>query len=164
MWTKFWWGTKLIWMKAKGYNLLGLAVSTCLFCHLIFISCSGMVSFICSMKNISWIRFASCGVTLIHLAWSSLDIFMLCQSVNIIENVFDIMHLPLQFPMTFSNCMFGIFLSSLIHIGWISFVQAVPTSKGQALADEYGIKFFETVSAKSQLLFWYSFIVTCWWQ
>lgn len=24
--------------------------------------------------------------------------------------------------------------------------QAVPTSKGQALADEYGIKFFETVS------------------
>uniref|UniRef100_A0A2P2K7D9 RAB GTPase-like protein A5B n=1 Tax=Rhizophora mucronata TaxID=61149 RepID=A0A2P2K7D9_RHIMU len=26
------------------------------------------------------------------------------------------------------------------------FAQAVPTSKGQALADEYGIKFFETVS------------------
>lgn len=25
-------------------------------------------------------------------------------------------------------------------------LQAVPTSKGQALADEYGIKFFETVS------------------
>lgn len=25
-------------------------------------------------------------------------------------------------------------------------IQAVPTSKGQALADEYGIKFFETVS------------------
>ena len=28
---------------------------------------------------------------------------------------------------------------------WLSF-KAVPTSKGQALADEYGIKFFETVS------------------
>ncbi|RWW05940.1 hypothetical protein BHE74_00049200 [Ensete ventricosum] len=25
-------------------------------------------------------------------------------------------------------------------------IQAVPTAKGQALADEYGIKFFETVS------------------
>lgn len=25
-------------------------------------------------------------------------------------------------------------------------MQAVPTAKGQALADEYGIKFFETVS------------------
>ena len=28
----------------------------------------------------------------------------------------------------------------------IVWIQAVPTSKGQALADEYGIKFFETVS------------------
>lgn len=27
-----------------------------------------------------------------------------------------------------------------------SLLQAVPTAKGQALADEYGIKFFETVS------------------
>lgn len=27
-----------------------------------------------------------------------------------------------------------------------TFIQAVPTSRGQALADEYGIKFFETVS------------------
>lgn len=27
--------------------------------------------------------------------------------------------------------------------------QAVPTAKGQALADEYGIKFFETVSKLS---------------
>ena len=33
------------------------------------------------------------------------------------------------------------------------FPQAVPTSKGQALADEYGIKFFETVSA-NMLLEW----------
>ena len=33
------------------------------------------------------------------------------------------------------------------------FLQAVPTSKGQALADEYGIKFFETVSA-NMLLDW----------
>lgn len=33
----------------------------------------------------------------------------------------------------------------------LSFFQAVPTSKGQALADEYGIKFFETV--KSSFLF-----------
>jgi hypothetical protein len=39
------------------------------------------------------------------------------------------------------------------------FPQAVPTSKGQALADEYGIKFFETVSA-NMLLEWnrHSFI------
>lgn len=28
----------------------------------------------------------------------------------------------------------------------IPLLQAVPTSRGQALADEYGIKFFETVS------------------
>jgi hypothetical protein len=28
----------------------------------------------------------------------------------------------------------------------MTYFQAVPTSKGQALADEYGIKFFETVS------------------
>ena len=44
------------------------------------------------------------------------------------------------------------------------FLQAVPTSKGQALADEYGIKFFETVSA-NMLLKWncHSFIyfLTC---
>lgn len=30
---------------------------------------------------------------------------------------------------------------------FIFVLQAVPTSKGQALADEYGIKFFETVSS-----------------
>lgn len=29
-------------------------------------------------------------------------------------------------------------------------MQAVPTAKGQALADEYGIKFFETVSTVQQ--------------
>ena len=29
-----------------------------------------------------------------------------------------------------------------------SFSQAIPTAKGQALADEYGIKFFETVRLK----------------
>jgi len=38
-------------------------------------------------------------------------------------------------------------------------LQAVPTSKGQALADEYGIKFFETVSAKIYNMFVSSFIV-----
>lgn len=27
-----------------------------------------------------------------------------------------------------------------------AYSQAIPTAKGQALADEYGIKFFETVS------------------
>lgn len=32
----------------------------------------------------------------------------------------------------------------LVHV--LTSKQAVPTSKGQALADEYGIKFFETVS------------------
>lgn len=31
------------------------------------------------------------------------------------------------------------------------FLQAVPTAKGQALADEYGIKFFETVSMVNNL-------------
>lgn len=35
--------------------------------------------------------------------------------------------------------IFNLYLTSYIF-------QAVPTSKGQALADEYGIKFFETVS------------------
>jgi hypothetical protein len=38
-------------------------------------------------------------------------------------------------------------------------MQAVPTSKGQALADEYGIQFFETVSEKSQLLLLHFFFV-----
>lgn len=33
-----------------------------------------------------------------------------------------------------------------------TFIQAVPTSKGQALADEYGIKFFETVSKQLTVL------------
>jgi hypothetical protein len=65
MWTKFWWGIKLIWMKANGYG------------NYIFCTC----------------------------IWS-----------------------------------FKLYTCS------ISFVKAVPTSKGQALADEYGIKFFETVS------------------
>lgn len=36
----------------------------------------------------------------------------------------------------------------IIHM---SFMQAVPTSKGQALADEYGIQFFETVSESHNL-------------
>ena len=36
---------------------------------------------------------------------------------------------------------------------WWPYFQAVPTSKGQALADEYGIKFFETVS-KLCCLYW----------
>lgn len=36
---------------------------------------------------------------------------------------------------------FDNFLSQTLKL-----LQAVPTSKGQALADEYGIKFFETVS------------------
>lgn len=33
-------------------------------------------------------------------------------------------------------------------------MQAVPTAKGQALADEYGIKFFETVSNLLIHIFW----------
>lgn len=43
----------------------------------------------------------------------------------------------------------SLFLSLVIPVLTIPvdklFFQAVPTSKGQALADEYGIKFFETV-------------------
>ena len=33
-----------------------------------------------------------------------------------------------------------------LYLSFLILSQAVPTSKGQALADEYGIKFFETVS------------------
>ena len=40
------------------------------------------------------------------------------------------------------------------------FLQAVPTSKGQALADEYGIKFFETGSA-NMLLDWNRHFFIC---
>jgi hypothetical protein len=40
-------------------------------------------------------------------------------------------------------------------MGPIVWIQAVPTSKGQALADEYGIKFFETVSWFLALLYPY---------
>ena len=36
--------------------------------------------------------------------------------------------------------------------GFLVRSQAVPTAKGQALADEYGIKFFETVSLTARLL------------
>jgi hypothetical protein len=41
------------------------------------------------------------------------------------------------------------FLGNLFFFSILTFffeMQAVPTAKGQALADEYGIKFFETVS------------------
>ena len=44
----------------------------------------------------------------------------------------------------------------------IFFPQAVPTSKGQALADEYGIKFFETVRSQKFcliLLLYFHFLV-----
>lgn len=37
-------------------------------------------------------------------------------------------------------------LSFIYILSFSILPQAVPTSKGQALADEYGIKFFETVS------------------
>lgn len=33
----------------------------------------------------------------------------------------------------------------IVCVTW-SLLQAVPTARGQSLADEYGIKFFETVS------------------
>ena len=54
------------------------------------------------------------------------------------------------------NLYFGLTRISLNCL--IAFMQAVPTSKGQALADEYGMKFFETVSEKSQLVLYHSFI------
>ncbi len=37
-------------------------------------------------------------------------------------------------------------LRAVLHL------QAVPTAKGQALADEFGIKFFETVSDSSSFM------------
>ena len=40
-------------------------------------------------------------------------------------------------------------------MAFIVWIQAVPTSKGQALADEYGIKFFETVSSVFTFYFCY---------
>ena len=42
--------------------------------------------------------------------------------------------------------LFDLLNFMFLNNSWIYFFQAVPTSKGQALADEYGIKFFETVS------------------
>lgn len=64
--------------------------------------------------------------------------------------------------------MFLAFCSMLFYLSYfsqccktksISPFQAVPTSKGQALADEYGINFFETVS--SNFSCWCDFISSC---
>lgn len=54
-------------------------------------------------------------------------------------------YLSLFYPSLVSlpACLFYDFVW-LIHL-YALFLQAVPKSKGQALADEYGIKFFETV-------------------
>lgn len=65
----------------------------------------------------------------------------------------------LPFPCIFLLIYSMIFLW-LIH-RFVLFFQAVPKSKGQALADEYGIKFFETVRCDSKLCYTLIYIEKC---
>jgi hypothetical protein len=48
--------------------------------------------------------------------------------------------------------VYKVFETKLLLLRVVLHLQAVPTAKGQALADEFGIKFFETVSDSSSFM------------